>query len=160
MEGLELSKVIAVLINFAILYGILRHFFFKPVNTAINKRQTDIVEKITKTDEDLKAAEELRSENEKRLADAKNEGKAIVENFKNKATALHSDMVSEAREEAEAIVKRAKIEAQRVKDKAEDEMKNQVIDLAVLLSTKAIEESVSEEQHRRLINDFILKVGM
>ena len=110
--------------------------------------------------EDMKKAEALRIENEKILGGAKDEGKTIVENFKNKAELLSSDIVKDARNEADSIIKRAKVEAERQKEKAADEMKNQVVDLAVLLSSKALEESINEEQHRRLIKDFIVKVGI
>ncbi|MGE5626825.1 MAG: F0F1 ATP synthase subunit B [Solirubrobacterales bacterium] len=157
---INIPKIIAVIINFLLLYFILRHYLFTPVNNAIDKRQNDIVDKINKTDEDLKKAEALRLENESILSGAKDEGKNIVENYKNKAEKLSSDIVQEARTEADDIIKRAKVEAERQIEKSADEMKNQIVDLAVLLSSKALAEAIDEEQHRRLIKDFIVKVGI
>lgn len=157
---INISHIIAVIINFLLLYFILRHFLFTPVNNAIDKRQNDIVEKINKTDEDLKKAEALRLENEKILTGAKDEGKIIVENYKNKAEKLSSDLVQDARTEADGIIKRARVEAERQMEKSADEMKNQIVDLAVLLSSKALGTSIDEDQHRRLIKDFIVKVGI
>ncbi len=58
------------------------------------------------------------------------------------------------------ILNRAKTEAEREKQKAEDDIKNQVVDLAVLVSSKALESSIDEAQHRKLIKDFIAKVGI
>ncbi|EET86773.1 F0F1 ATP synthase subunit B [Clostridium carboxidivorans P7] len=84
----------------------------------------------------------------------------MLKNIKNKAEKVSSDILKEAHEEAETIVKRAKLEAEREKEKATDEIKNQVVDLAVLVSSKALEESIDEDQHRRLIKDFIAKVGI
>mgnify|MGYP001348935766 CR=1 len=157
---INISHIIAVIINFLLLYFILRHFLFTPVNNAIDKRQNDIVEKINKTDEDLTKAEALRLENEKILSGAKDEGKNIVEDYKNKAEKLSSDIESKARTEADDIIKRARVEADRQMEKSADEMKNQIVDLAVLLSSKALGESIDEDQHRRLIKDFIVKVGI
>lgn len=157
---IHLSKILATIINFGILYLILKHYLFKPVNNAIDSRQNEIIDKINKTEEDRIKAEELRKENEDKLRQAKQEGKTIVEDYKVKADKVSSDILQEARQEAEAIIERAKVEAEREKEKAADEVKNQVVDLAVLLSSKALEESVNEEQHRRLIKDFIAKVGI
>lgn len=154
------SQIIATIINFAILYFVLRHFLFKPVNDTINNRQNQIVDNINKAEEDRKKAEELRIENQNQLSQAKQEGKNIVEEYKVKADKVSTDILQGARKEAETILERAKVEAEREKEKAADEIKNQVVDLAVVLSSKALEESVNEEQHRRLIKDFIAKVGI
>jgi F-type H+-transporting ATPase subunit b len=157
---INVSQIIATIINFLILYFILRHFLFKPVNDNIDKRQNEIITKISKTEEDRKKAQEIRIENENKLSLAKQEGKNIVEDYKVKAEKVSSDILKGAHEEAETIVKRAKVEAEREKEKAADEIKGQVVDLAVLVSSRALEESIDEEQHRRLINDFIAKVGI
>ncbi|KZL90088.1 F0F1 ATP synthase subunit B [Clostridium magnum] len=157
---IHLSKILATIINFGILYLILKHYLFKPVNNAIDSRQNEIITNINKAEEDRIKAEELRKENEDKLRQAKQEGKTIVEDYKVKADKVSSDILQEARQEAEAIIERAKVEAEREKEKAADEVKTQVVDLAVLLSSKALEESVNEQQHRRLIKDFIAKVGI
>lgn len=157
---IHLSKILATIINFGILYLILKHYLFKPVNNAIDSRQNEIISNINKAEEDRIKAEELRKENEGKLRQAKQEGKTIVEDYKVKADKVSSDILQEARQEAEAIIERAKVEAEREKEKAADEVKTQVVDLAVLLSSKALEKSVDEEQHRRLIKDFIAKVGI
>jgi len=157
---IDVSKLIATLINFLILFLILKHYLFKPVNNMIDKRQNEIVDKINKTDEDMKKAEALKNENDKILSGAKNDGINIVEGYKVKAEQLSSDIVKGARDEADTIIKRAKTEAERQTEKAADEMKNQIVDLAVLMSSKALGETVDEDQHRRLIKDFIVKVGI
>ncbi|MTK11999.1 MAG: F0F1 ATP synthase subunit B [Clostridiaceae bacterium] len=157
---INIPQLIATIINFAILFFILRHFLFKRVNDTINSRQNEIVNKINKTEEDMKKAEELKIENETNLKQAREQGKTIVEEYKIKAEKVSSEVLNEAREEAETIIERARTEAGREKEKAADEIKGQVVDLAVLISSKALEQSIDEEQHRRLIKDFIAKVGI
>lgn len=154
------SVIAAAIVNFIILYFILRHFLFTPVNNTINSREKEIKDRITRSEEDEKKAEELRLERERKLQMAKAEGKEIVENFKVKAEKLSSEVVKEAHDEANLIMQRAKTEAEREKEKAEEEIKNQVVDLAILLSSKALQETIDEDKHRKLINDFISKVGI
>ena len=159
MEG-NLFTIFATVVNFIILILVLKHFFFGRINNMIDNRNNEVKETIDKTNADRAKAEELRTENEKKLNEAKVEGRTIVENYKSKADKLSSDIVKDARTESDSIITRAKVEAERQKEKSADEMKNQIVDLAVLLSSKALGETIDEEQHRRLIKDFIVKVGI
>lgn len=156
----NIGRVIITIINFIILYLILKHFFFKTVDDTITNRQNEIDFKIKNTNENEQKSKQLVLQHEELLKNSKQEGKNIVEEYKNKAEKVSSDILKEAHEEAETIVKRAKVEAEREKEKAADEIKNQVVDLAVLVSSRALEESIDEDEHRRLIKDFIAKVGI
>lgn len=156
---LNLATVVITVINFIILYLILRHFLFDKVNGVIDERNSSIKENIDKAETDKKEAEALKSENLKKLEESKIEGKKIVENYKQKAEKVSEGIKGEASNEAELIIERAKKEVQLEKEKAEDELKNKVVDLAVILSSKALEKSINEEEHRRLIEEFIAKVG-
>lgn len=157
---LNLFTVFATVVNFIILYLILRYILFDKVNGVIDERNNSIKENIDKADTDRAEAEALRLENVKKLEESKVEGKKIVENYKEKAEKVSDGIKSEASNEAELIIERAKKEVQREKEKAEDELKNKIVDLAVVLSSKALEKSIDEEEHKRLIEEFIAKVGM
>lgn len=162
--GIDISpngiRILITIFNFFILCIILRHFLFKPVNDLINTRKNEIDSLIKKSELDNINAEKNRIESEGYLKSSKYEGKNIVEEYKGKAEHLSQDIIKEAHIEAQAIIDRAVKEAQREKEKAEAELKIQVVDLALLLSSKVLEETIDEEQHRRLIEDFIAKVGI
>lgn len=156
----NLTTVVITVINFIILYLILRHFMFDKVNGVIDERNNSIKENINKADSDRAEAEALKLENLKKLEESKVEGKKIVENYKLKAEKVSDGIKEEASNEAELIIERAKKEVEREREKAEDELKNKVADLAVILSSKALEKSIDEAEHRRLIEEFIAKVGI
>ncbi len=151
--------VLATIINFVILYFILRHFLFEPVTNTISSRENEIKDRIAKAEKDEQKAEGLRLENEKRLANAVLEGKNIVEEYKSKAQHVSDDIIDRAKKEAEFILERARTDAEREKEKAQEDIKLQAINLAILLSSKALENTIDENEHRRLIKEFIAKVG-
>jgi F-type H+-transporting ATPase subunit b len=157
---IDIGRVVVTIINFIVLYLILKHYFFKTIDNTITTRQGEIDFKIKNTSENEQKSKKLVIQHEELLNNSKQEGKNIVEDYKSKAEKVSSDILKEAHEEAEIIVKRARVEIEREKEKATDEIKVQVVDLAVLVSSRALEESINEEQHRRLINDFIAKVGI
>lgn len=152
-------KVIYTIINFIILYFILKHFLFKPVNEVIASRKNEIETTVKKTEEDRKQAELLIIESENIIKETKKQGKNLVEDYKKKAEKASIDIIAEARKESDQIMERAEKEIQRQREKIEDEIRINTIDLAIQLSSKILEEAVDEKKHRELIEDFIAKVG-
>lgn len=152
--------IIMTIVNFFLLVLIIKHFFFKKIQVVIDNRENEIIGRIKKAETDEKLAEELRIENEQKLLEAKQQGKGIVEESKKKAEKVSDEILQEAKNEADLLMERARKEADREKEKATEEIKSQAVDLAILLSQKALEQTIDEKEHRRLINDFISKVGI
>ncbi|MDR3595493.1 F0F1 ATP synthase subunit B [Clostridium sp.] len=159
MEG-RLSTLVINWINFAIILGLLRHFFWDKLKGIIAQRQKYIDDKLIKADEDAEKARMYLVQNEQILQSAKDEGKKITEEHKQKGEKLYDEIVGDAKVEAVSLKERASMEIEREKQKAEHEIKKQAVDLAVELSVKALGQQIDEATHRKLIGDFIAKVGM
>ena len=157
---IRLSTLIINWINFAIILLLLRHFFWDKLKGIIAERQKYINDKMTKADEDAEKARMYLVKNEQILQGAKEEGKKITEEQRAKGDKLYSEIVENAKVEATSLKERASLEIEREKEKAEYEIKKQAVDLAIELSVKALGEQVDETTHRKLIGDFIAKVGM
>lgn len=157
---INISTLIFTLINFVILVAILKHFFWSKIQEVIEERQNNIDEKLMKADEDSEKARMYLLQNQRILKEAKEEGKKITEKQKQKGDKIYDEIVANAKLEANALIERANLEVEREREKAEYEIKKQAVDLAVELSIKALEESIDEDVHRKLISDFIAKVGM
>lgn len=156
----RLSTLIMTWVNFAVIILILRHFFWNKLKGIIEERQNLINQKISKADEDAEKARMYLVKNEQILQSAKEEGKKITERQKEKGDKLYDEIVSNAKAEAGSLKERVSLEIEREKQKAEFEIKKQAIDLAVELSVKALSQKIDEDTHRKLIGDFIAKVGM
>lgn len=151
--------IVYTLINFGILYFVLRHFLFEPVNNVISSREDEIKESFKKIQEDKKQTDIFKSESEKKIKESKIEGKKIVEEYKLNAEKIYDEIINEANSESSKIIQRSKKEIEREKEKVEYEIKSKTINLAIALSSKVLEESIDEKKHRELIDDFISKVG-
>ena len=157
---INISTLIFTLINFVILVLILKHFFWEKIGNAIEERQNDIDEKLLKADEDSEKARMYLLKNEEILNQAREEGTKITERQKQKGDKIYDEIVQNAKAESASLIERANLEIDREKEKEEYEVKKQAVELAVELSVKALDEQIDEETHRRLISDFIAKVGM
>jgi F-type H+-transporting ATPase subunit b len=157
---INLSTLLMNWVNFAIIIVILKHFFWDKLKGIISERQKYVDDKLTKADEDSEKARMYLLKNEKILQSAKEEGKKITEKQKEKGEQLYQEIVENAKDEANSLKERATLEIKREKEKAEYEIKKQAIDLALEISIKALDQKIDEDTHRKLIGDFIAKVGM
>jgi len=157
--GLDPSIFILTLINLGIIVLVLKHFLWDKIKLAIQDREDYIDTQISKAEDDSQKARLYLVENERILKAAKDEGKKIIEKKKDKATKIFDEILVEANTESKTIMERAKIEIEREREKAEYELKKHVVNLAIEISTKALEEKVEDSKQRELISDFITKVG-
>mgnify|MGYP004472291075 FL=1 len=131
---IDFMRILATIINFIILILILILFFWDKIKRAIDARQEAIDETILKADEDAEKARRLRLDNERILKSAKEEGRKLREEQKKEADRIYKEIVDDAHREAEAIINRANIEIQREEEKVKYELKQQVVDISVMLS--------------------------
>lgn len=151
--------VLAATINFFIFFFIIKKFFYKPTVAVISARQTEVETALNHAKEEESRLETLRLEQEEKVQKYKEEGEVLIEAYKEKAERVSRDIITEAKKECEVLRARNKQEIEREKRKAESEMKDQVVDLSLVLAQKALEKKMDEEDHKRLIDDFISKVG-
>lgn len=154
------TTVVAAIINLLILVFILRYLFWDRIKGAIKERQNAINEKLDSADKIREEANKLRAKNEAVLQEAQEEGQRIIEERKAAAQALYEKIVKEAEKEANNLKSKANEQIAFDIANAQLTLKEQVIDLAVELSKKAIEDSMNETEHRAVIDKYIEKVGM
>jgi len=153
------SVILLTLANFVILVFVLKHFFWDKIKAALDARESYIEQRIVEAEEESEKARIYLLENERILSTSKQEGNKIIELKKDKASKIYNEIIADADKEARIIMSRASLEIEREKEKAQYEIKKQVVNLAIDISTKALEEKVQESKQRELINDFITKVG-
>lgn len=158
--NINIPQMIVTLVNLLILFWIVKHFAFDRVNKILKDRKNLIEDTINKADEDLEKARVLKLQNQREIKSAREEGKTIVSQYKSKADSIYKEIVEDARKEASIIVEKSKVEIDRERNKAEDDIKNQVVDLAMTISEKVLGESIDMNKHKELIDEYISKVGM
>ncbi|BFK80325.1 MULTISPECIES: F0F1 ATP synthase subunit B [Clostridium] len=158
--NINIPQMIVTLVNLLILFWIVKHFAFDRVNKILKDRKNLIEDTINKADEDLEKARVLKLQNQREIKSAREEGKTIVSQYKSKADSIYKEIVEDARKEASIIIEKSKVEIDRERNKAEDDIKNQVVDLAMTISEKVLGESIDMNKHKELIDEYISKVGM
>ena len=152
-------EIVTQLINLLLLFLLLKHFLFTPVQNVLNARQAAIDKSYADADSTLNKAEELRDEYEKRLADAKAEANDIVKAATRKAQQNGEEIVRDAQAQAAHLMEKADAQIEQEKKKAMNELKDEISGIAVDIASKVVEREIDEKDHEALIAEFIKGVG-
>ena len=104
MELLNPGLILASIINFLILYLILKHFFFAKVKAVLDEREEYINNQLDSADEANDRARALVIENERILQKAREEGNKITEIKKKKAEKIYEEIVNTQIDSMEALL--------------------------------------------------------
>jgi F-type H+-transporting ATPase subunit b len=152
--GINLGYLLVQILNFAILFVVLRKWVFTPIVNLLETRR----ENIAKGLEDARIAAEARENAEKDaegiLADAQQEASRIVKEATERAEQAATDIKSGAEGDAEEARKSAVGEAEQAKQEALGELRGQVASLAVAAAQKVIGEALDEKRQHSLIDSF------
>jgi len=151
--------ILISLCNLVILFFILKKFLFKPVKKVLSDRQAEYDAKFAEAEDKLAEANEVKEQLEQKYALADDEVDRIIKEAKDNAQRRGDSIVSEAKDKAGIIVRNAEAEADLRKRKAAESIKDEIADVSVEIAEKIIGREVSEEDHRRLMSDFIDKIG-
>ncbi len=156
--GINVGFLLAQLLNFGLLFGLLGWFLWNPLMNMLDNRAV----KIQKGLEDAaKAANERRNaeaEAEKILAAARADAARVVEEARARGEEVARGVETTARSEAETIRTDARARATEERDRQLADVRTQVAAISVALAQRLIGESIDEKRQQALINDFFAKV--
>ncbi len=157
MEGLGISLpiLIAQVINFTILLGLLYLVAYKPLMRMLDERSRRVKESMEQTELIKEQAAKAEQETKKRIAEASKEGLKIIDQAVKTGEEVRQKAQGEAREEAGALIIRAQAEIQRERDEAISVLRKEFADLTILAAEKIIDRSLDKEAHRQLIDQVL-----
>ena len=150
--GINLPTLLAQIINFAILFGLLYLVAYKPIMRMLDERSMKIKESMKQTEYIKEQAAHTEAEAEKRIEAASKEGQEVIARAVRMGEETGREMQQEAGKQAESIIVRARTEIQRERDGAIDELRKEFADLTILAAGKVIDRSLDKEAHRQVID--------
>ena len=145
--------------NLFIQVYLIKKFLFKPINEILEKRKNLADKTIREAREAQSEADSLKEQYESSLTNAHAEAAQIVSDAQKEAQKKADTLVQEAQEEAASIKARAAADIEQEKKKAINEAKDEIGSLAMDIAGKVVEKEINESDHKKLIDDFLNKVG-
>ncbi|WP_303104180.1 F0F1 ATP synthase subunit B [uncultured Mitsuokella sp.] len=153
------ATLIAQILNFLILVGILRAFAYKPVVRMLKARQDRIQESLNKADADVAEADKLLAEYKAKLAEANAKAETIVMNAEKRASEEREEKRAEMKREIEQMRKAAQAEIAREREHAVEQMRAEMITLSMAAAGKIIAKNIDKSENEALVAEFVDKLN-
>lgn len=147
------------IVNFILLFFLLKKVLFKPVTEYMERRQRYIEEQIKEAERNSEEAAVLRDRYISNMKNVKTEAEELIGKAIKQGEESKQEIVEEAKKESQRLVERAKREITLEKARAIEELKSETASLAVLAASQILEKNADEDVHNRLVKKFIDEVG-
>ena len=159
LVGLVPWTIVAQICNLFIQVYLIKRFLFKPVNEMLEKRKALADAQIREAEKAKADADAIKTEYEQNMKEAKEKANEILITAQKTAALQSEEMLKEATAQAAALKSKAESDIAQEKRKAVNEIKDEIGGMAVEIAGKVIEREISEEDHTKLIDEFIANVG-
>lgn len=146
-------------INVLVIMLLLYKFLWKPIQAVMAQREEFVENSLAHAAESKAEAEQLLAQYQEQMRAAQQEAQSVIEDATEKAKAAGERIVREAEEEAAKTLSRAKAEIDRERDKALSAIRDEVTSLVVLATGKLIGRTLTDADHRHLVQEFVDQVA-
>lgn len=129
-----------------ILIVLLAKFAWKPILAALAAREEGISNALLAAENAKKEMQNLKSDNEKLLAEARAERDAMIKEAREIKEKMIADAKSEAQAQGEKMIEAAKASIESEKNAAMAELKNQVSSLSLEIAETLLKEELSNKE--------------
>ena len=150
--GIRLPNLLAQIVNFGILFGLLYLVAYKPILRMLDERSKKVKDSMEQTEYIKEQATHAEEESKRRIETASKEGRELLVRAVRTGEEIRQQAQQEARKEGESLIARARVEIQRERDEAIDGLRKEFADLTILAAEKVIEQSLDKKAHRQLID--------
>ena len=146
-------------VGFIILVLILKKFAWGPILDLLDQRRYKIDGDYAAAEKNLSEAEELKGDFESKLTDIKVIEREKVQEAVRRGEELADGIVDKARTQADDIKTKADQDIELESHKAQLELRDSVVSMAIGAAEKVVGERLDDQLHRKLIEDYINDIG-
>lgn len=160
--GLDLQLLVdagIMALAMLLLFFLMSSLLFNPARALLTKRQQFIQEQLDNAERDEKQAKEFKAEYDGKLKQVDKEAEALISEARKKALKQETVIINDAKEEAVKIIDRANKDIELEKSKVQDEMKQEIINVASAMAGKIVKSSMDEKAQSQLFDETLREMG-
>jgi F-type H+-transporting ATPase subunit b len=151
--GVNLPLLVVFIINFIVLFVLLRLFLYKPVMKMLDERAKRTKDAMELAEAIKKEFEQAKTEVQKQIEKGRLEAQTIITQAMQVGERLKEESRQEATKQAQAIVDRTRSELETERDKIVGDLRREFVDISISAAEKVIKETLNKEKHRKLIEE-------
>ena len=153
-----LSFVIQFL-SFAILLVVVFVFAYKPVKRILKKRADFVENEIKEARENNLTAQRSVDEAKEIVASSKVQASAIIQKAEQQGQEQYDALIAQAKDEVIMMKKDAEKDIERAKEEALQDIRNEMVKVALGASEEILKREVDNDDNKRLAEDFINRLN-
>jgi len=156
--GLDPVLLGAQIVNFLIIFYLLKKFLYKPVLGMLKKREDKIQEGLKQAEEARVTLEKTLAEEKKILNKAQEEARKIIEGSRSQATEVSRKIEEDTKKQAERILLETREQINQESKETEMRLSGKVSLLAEEMLTKSLEGFFGEKEQKQIVTKAIKQI--
>tara|TARA_B100000902_G_scaffold323435_1_gene317196 strand:- start:524 stop:994 length:471 start_codon:yes stop_codon:yes gene_type:complete len=133
-------------------------YIWPPLMEAIEERQTQIADGLAAGEEGKIKLDNANVESKKILDDARKQATSILDQANARANEIVADGKQDGQKEREQQLSLAKSDIEQETNKARDELKGQVSELAIASAEKILNREINKKDHADILDALVKKI--
>ena len=150
---LDPGLFIWTILTFLILFFVLSKFAWRPLLEALESRENTIKSSLDDAEKAKQELESLNAETETIISEARSEAQSIRLEAKSAGEKVKADIIAQAGKDAKKLLDENEKQIQVEKDRAINEIRQEVVGLTLTVAERVIRKNLSKEDNQDLIED-------
>lgn len=151
--GIDGKLLIAQLVNFLVLFFLLRKFLFSPLLSKIEERRKKAQDILQKESELSSSQHRIQEEKEEILLHARTESQAIIESARKRAVEVTDETIRKAQQDAQYLISKTEQELQNRKVEFDSALKKSAGELIETSLKKVIPQVITKDIDEKIVKD-------
>jgi F-type H+-transporting ATPase subunit b len=154
----DIGLMIWTLLVFGICFYVLAKFVFPRIAEALDRRQKAIEDSIDTANRVREEADQILAEYRERLAEARGQADEIVARARKTGEAAETEILADARTKREEMMEQTRRDIEAETRRAIQQIRAEVADLTVLATEKVTRKSLTDADHKRLVEEALAEL--
>ena len=159
LKLLSTNEIVAQAVCFLLLLAILRKFTWNKFLKLLDARKEKIASDFKRMDTTKAEIDNLKASYVEKLAKIEDEARDMIHAAVMEGRRASEEIRSKAQDDAQKLFEKARENVKVEVAKAEEKLKNRIVSLTIETAERVVEEKFSGEQDKKMIEDFIDKIG-
>ena len=148
----------AQIVNFLIIFYLLKRFLYKPVLDMLKKRSDAIAEGIKQAEESRITLEKTLEQEKKIIFSAKDEAKKIIEDARLQAVEVSHEVEENSKKQTERMISEALLQTELEGKETERKLSEKISILAADMLTKSLEGMFGDREQKQIVDKALKQI--
>jgi len=155
LEMLSASEIFAQVLSFFLLLFLLKLFAWKKILNLLDQRKEKIRSEFEKIENSKLEISKLKADYESKMLSVHEQTEVKIREAIEEGRKLNAQMRKQAHEDAQDIINDARKQVKHEISQVQEKLKDRIVDIALDAARNVIQEKLTEDGDRKIVEDFI-----